>query len=230
MIGDVYRVDVRGEYQGQTMVVTFAYKCTVTWEPGLDAGGGALGGFGPTWRDEQEMITLVNRFKSRFETILPACSVTTLGWGLLRVSRFTRDITRRMSHSEQVLWTGALSAPGVPSGVSGVIIRRYAYTGSRKFRGHISIPGLRQADVGAGLISGTSVTWDNLTTLAGQMRQPLSLNTPEERDYQFVPVIGNLRTLPPIGQEPAVEPLSFTRVRARLGTQRSRLPGHGRNG
>lgn len=227
MQGDIYRVDIRGRYQGQNMVVTFAYRTVNTPEQNIIVPGDITL---PGWSDDTEITLLLTAIEGYWVSYLPICSVDSLTWNLLRVSRFTPDVERRQTASKEVSWDGSQASEGLPSGVSAVVLRRARNTGSRRYRGHISLPGIRLDAVASGLINMASATWTNLTGFATALQRPLNANLPGWGTIYWAPVIGGFRKLPPTGQPILWRALTESRARQNLGTQRSRIEGHGRTG
>ncbi len=226
MIGDVYRCEFQGRYEGQNIINTFAYRCTSAPDRGLRPNQNEQ----TAWTDYRELVTLWSLFTDTLAAPISDCSVVDMHYNTARVFRFTGDIERRESYSGPVELTGTQANPGLPSGVSGVILRRHAASGTRRYRGHLSIAGIKATHTIAGTMDNASATYAKMVILAALMKRPLEIRVWQNESLTFIPVIGNVRRLPLPGVFPRVRPMNDTRIRNSLGAQRSRLPGHGRSG
>lgn len=225
-VGYFYRVDVRGRYQGQLIVNTYNYRTTVAPLAVREVNDLSI----VNWSDEQELSALMTAFKDSFEPTYTTISVDSCVYNTVRVSRVTSVSANRYSLSNSVDWHSGRAAVGCPSGVTAVMTRKFATTGSRRFRGRLSLAGIDLADTEAGVVRSAGATWTRMGALAVRLISTIDyVAGGVEYRCQWIPVIGNFRR-PTAGDNFLWRPVDLATRRAPLGTQRSRLPGHGRSG
>lgn len=230
MIGDIYRIDVRGRYLQQTIVNTFHYKIVrlpVGDLPPL--GGGVVIPTEGTEEDANELVKMATLFKTQKGPAYDGLSVAACVYSTIRCSRVTQDRVRRQTVTLDFSPTIGPDEAGLPPGVSVVINRRYPWTGTRRFRGHLSVAAYPASAVEGGVVKTVGAPYDKLVFLRNVMRSDVGEGV-LANVWTATPVIGQFRRLPPIGTPIESRPATDTFIRLPLGTQRSRVPGHGRSG
>lgn len=207
------RFDVMGRYDNQNIINTYFYR-EVLLHPGVDP-----------------HPLLFDAFNTQFQLHYNRISVDTCLYANLRITRFN-DRGQERSGS---LWSwpkgSARDVQGLPSGVTCVISRANVRNATRRFRGKLCIAAGAMGQTAAGLVTISSDQWAFMVQLALAMKATLFIDQfPIGRVLSIEPVIGNFRKRLAGGESYTWRPVGQTAARAQLGTQRHRLPGHGRTG
>lgn len=210
-----WRIDVRGRYLGQDCVNTFQYISSPAFED---------------YNQPSSVYTAFTDGSLSIYSLLLACMVDGYQSRVIIVSRESPRPSLRYSRYFPVSDPGGISEVGLPSQVSCVIIRRTNIGNGTNTRGRIfvgAVPGLYTA---AGQIIDGSPLAVSLDDLAARMRGSITFRPVANILWLGEPAIVTSRRRLAPGQDYLWGGVALTNVRASLGTQRHRQPGHGRRG
>lgn len=205
------RIDARARYAGQILVNTYYYEVITNL------------------RYDLSLAHLQTRFMTIAQPLYAALFTTDVAMEHCIAARVSRFQQNRFSLTLPWVFAGTNAPPTVPPAVTAVV-QRTGQAAGKRFRGRVMYGGFPLDAVVAGKISGASVTFAHLNAMVPLFNQIIATqglnNTDQNEAY------GVLINQKPRGEvlEYEFRPVVTVATRFECGTQRHRLPGHGRRG